>query len=131
MRNDVPDKRLGQLRLFVASLWLAMVTAIFSAVLPVGAPLTVAVGSAFNPSTTQVALGASSAGIRATAEADDDGSPQKAASVTAPDALPPILMAGIPVPLATADGVPSPYGVVGAPARNPRETAQPRAPPHA
>lgn len=132
MRSDAHDKRLGQLRLFAASLWLSLVTAVFCAVLPVGAPLTTALGSAFNPSTTQVALGASSSGLRTAVDpADDDGSGQKGAHVVAPDALPPVQMAGIPVPLATADGVPSPFGVVGAPPRAPRETTQPRGPPQA
>lgn len=132
MRTDGHDKRLGQLKLFAASLWLSLVTAVFCAVLPVGAPLTTTLGSAFNPSTTQVSLGASSSGIRASSDqSDEDSAGLKSGGVAASDALPPVLMAGIPVPLATADGVPSPYGIVGAPPRAPRETAQPRGPPQA
>lgn len=45
----------GQL-LFVLSLWMSLATAIVCAVVPAGLPATRAVGSAFDPSTTIVAL---------------------------------------------------------------------------
>ncbi|UZK67175.1 hypothetical protein [Sphingomonas sp. M1-B02] len=46
----------GQLKLFVASLWLTLATAVFCAVVPAGLPHTAPLGSAFNPSTSAVAL---------------------------------------------------------------------------
>jgi hypothetical protein len=42
--------------LFVATLWLALGTALLCAIWPAGLPLTKTIGSAFNPSTTIVAL---------------------------------------------------------------------------
>lgn len=42
--------------LFVVIVWLALVTTLLSSVLPGGLPRTTAVGSAFDPSTTAVAL---------------------------------------------------------------------------
>lgn len=131
MRNDRHHKRLGQLKLFAASLWLSMVTAIFCAVVPVGAPLTTTLGSAFNPSTILVSLGAPASQTRtALRQLNDDGSRLTGDETVAPDALPPVLLAGIPVTTATADGGPSPFGPLDAPARPARDkAAQPRAPP--
>lgn len=45
-----------QLPLYVASIWLALATALLSSLMPVGMPRTTALGSAFNPATTTVAL---------------------------------------------------------------------------
>lgn len=56
---------MGRLRLFAASLWLTLATAVFCAVVPVGLPHTNAHGSAFNPSNSVVALHASSGANRA------------------------------------------------------------------
>lgn len=63
-----------QLKLFIASLWLALTTAVVSAVVPVGLPHTVTHGSAFNPATSVVALKASSSQLhRAAFRRADDG----------------------------------------------------------
>lgn len=43
-------------RLFFASVWTALTVALLSALLPIGAPASVSVGSAFNPATTGVVL---------------------------------------------------------------------------
>ena len=45
-----------KLPLHVASLWLALAVALLSSLMPGGPPRTIAVGSAFNPATTAVAL---------------------------------------------------------------------------
>ncbi|WP_423602528.1 hypothetical protein [Sphingomonas sp. MS122] len=45
-----------KLPLHVASLWLALAVALLSSLMPSGLPRTIAVGSAFNPATTAVAL---------------------------------------------------------------------------
>src|SRR3546814_12730380 len=60
-KTDHLDNRL----VFISALWVALTTAILCAILPAGLPLTKAVGSAFSPSTTIVAL-------RATAEQGRD-----------------------------------------------------------
>src|SRR3546814_6123248 len=51
-KTDHLDNRL----VFISALWVALTTAILCAILPAGLPLTKAVGSAFSPSTTIVAL---------------------------------------------------------------------------
>ena len=47
---------LGNRRLFVLALWISLATAIVCAVVPAGLPATRTTGSAFDPSTTIVAL---------------------------------------------------------------------------
>lgn len=43
-------------RLYLAAVWTALTVALLSALLPIGAPASVSVGSAFNPATTGVVL---------------------------------------------------------------------------
>ena len=71
---------MGQLRLFVASLWLTLATALFCAVVPVGLPHSAAYGSAFNPANSVVALHASSSSSRAALKRNAGGDPAPAAS---------------------------------------------------
>jgi len=52
----MPWNMVMTLRLFIGSLWLTVATTLLCAVLPTGLPETSSVGSAFNPSTTSVAL---------------------------------------------------------------------------
>ena len=51
-----PGTQITNLRLFIGSVWLTVATTLFCALLPIGLPQTSSVGSAFNPSTTVVAL---------------------------------------------------------------------------
>ena len=60
-------KRL-RLPLYVASLWLALTTALLSSLMIAGLPRTTAYGSAFNPATTSVVLQPSRAQPRIVAE---------------------------------------------------------------
>src|SRR3546814_18111584 len=60
--TDHLDNRL----VFISALWVALTTAILCAILPAGLPLTKAVGSAFSPSTTIVALRATAEQVRDT-----------------------------------------------------------------
>ncbi|WP_343518421.1 hypothetical protein [Sphingomonas sp.] len=55
-RNQTAAIRQLRLPLHVASLWLALAVALLSSLMPGGPPRTIAVGSAFNPATTAVAL---------------------------------------------------------------------------
>ncbi|WCM25288.1 hypothetical protein NDN01_14565 [Sphingomonas sp. QA11] len=52
----VPGNTFTALRLFAGSVWLTVATTLLCALLPVGLPQTSAVGSAFNPSNSVVAL---------------------------------------------------------------------------
>jgi hypothetical protein len=52
----VPSDSITALRLFAGSVWLTVATTLLCALLPVGLPHTSAVGSAFNPSNSVVAL---------------------------------------------------------------------------
>lgn len=63
--THAPRGRMGQLRLFLASVWLTLATALFCAVVPIGLPQSASHGSAFNPSNTAVALHAGSSAERA------------------------------------------------------------------
>lgn len=49
---------------FLAALWVTLATALLCALMPAGAPRTVAIGSAFNPATTVEALRTVSPGAR-------------------------------------------------------------------
>ena len=51
-----PGMTISSLRLFAGSVWLTVATTLLCALLPLGLPQTSSVGSAFNPSTTVVAL---------------------------------------------------------------------------
>ena len=94
---------MGQFRLFVASLWLTMATALFCAVLPAGLPQSATHGSAFNPANNVVALHASGSN-RAILKRNAIGDPAPAASswsdIVAPDSplrlATPILAADAP-----------------------------------
>jgi hypothetical protein len=55
----------GQLKLFIASLWLTLATALFCAVVPTGLPQSASHGSAFNPSNNIVAVHSSAGTNRA------------------------------------------------------------------
>ncbi len=79
--------RATQLRLHVASLWMSMVVALFCALVPVGAPLTTPLGSAFNPSTTLVALNAATPKARATASVRDDDATRTDLGIDLPDRM--------------------------------------------
>src|SRR3546814_20931844 len=61
-KTDHLDNRL----VFISALWVALTKAILCAILPAGLPLTNAVGSAFSPSTTIVALRAKAEKVRDT-----------------------------------------------------------------
>lgn len=115
-------KRL-RLPLHVASLWLALATALLSSLMIAGLPRTTAYGSAFNPATTSVALQPSRAQPRIVAETvrRDDGpsSGQGDAAAVAPlpamPAVPPHVLSlaqrplpSIPLPPSTPvlDGSP-------------------------
>lgn len=80
-------KRL-ELPLYVASIWLALVTALLSSLMFGGVPRTTALGSAFNPATTTVALQPSRAQPRIVAESvrrdDEPASGQGDAIAAAP-----------------------------------------------
>lgn len=55
-RNQTATIAQLKLPLQFASLWLALAVALLSSLMPGGPPRTIAVGSAFNPATTAVAL---------------------------------------------------------------------------
>lgn len=54
-RSIAPGK-IGRLKLFIASLWLTLATALFCAMVPTGLPQSASHGSAFNPANSIVAL---------------------------------------------------------------------------
>lgn len=70
--------------LFVSALWVALITAILCAIWPAGLPLTKTVGSAFNPSTTAVALIGRAEQVRAGAKRIVEGDPEPATDLTLP-----------------------------------------------
>ncbi|RYD97800.1 MAG: hypothetical protein EOP61_16245 [Sphingomonadales bacterium] len=88
-----------QLRLFVASLWLTLGTAVFCAVVPAGLPQTVKHGSAFNPANNFVAIHASSRSNRAILKRATDGKPAPTASAGS-DILSPSGQRALAVPTA-------------------------------
>ncbi|HSX54043.1 MAG TPA: hypothetical protein VLG14_01980 [Sphingomonas sp.] len=104
-------KRL-QLPLYIASLWLALATALLSSLMPGGLPRSTALGSAFNPATTAVALQPSRAQPRAAIESvrRDDEPPSGQGNTVAVAPLP-------AAPAAPAYGLPlSPEPLTAAPA---------------
>ena len=111
------------LPLYIASLWLALATALLSSLMPVGMPRTTTLGSAFNPATTAVALQPSRAQPRIVAEAvrsdDEPASGQGDALALAPlPIVPAALDYGLPVPsnpLAAAPVLPLPPVLDGSP----------------
>lgn len=92
--------RAGQLRLFIASLWLTLATALFCAVMPVGLPDSAKYGSAFNPANSAVSLQAPSSGNRAVLRRAAEGDP--ALGTSGSDVIAPHTVAGVPAPAATA-----------------------------
>src|SRR3546814_9351435 len=72
-KTDHLDNRL----VFISALWVALTTAILCAILPAGLPLTKAVGSAFSPSTTIVALRATAEQVRDTERNFVKGAPER------------------------------------------------------
>ncbi|MGE0775277.1 MAG: hypothetical protein AB7G25_10750 [Sphingomonadaceae bacterium] len=77
---------------FVATLWVALATALLFALLPLGLPLTTSIGSAFSPATTAVALRGRAQQLKAPADQvlkDDTHSPadQKMFDTLAPPEL--------------------------------------------
>ncbi|RSY89601.1 hypothetical protein DAH66_02800 [Sphingomonas koreensis] len=112
-----------RLPLHVASLWLALATALLSSLMPVGMPRTTTLGSAFNPATTAVALQPSRAQPRIVAEAvrpdDEPASGQGDALALAPlPIVPAALDYGFPVPtnpLTAAPALPSSPALDGSP----------------
>src|SRR3546814_6985580 len=65
-------------------LWVALTTAILCAILPAGLPLTKAVGSAFSPSTTIVALRATAEQVRDTERHFVKGDPERLTNLPLP-----------------------------------------------
>lgn len=95
-----PDRRaaLGGRLLFALSLWISLATAIVCAVVPAGLPLTRTTGSAFDPSTTIVALRSRPpATIKATVPRSGEG--DDVLGGAGPAALP------APAPIAAGPGV--------------------------
>ena len=119
---------MGQLRLFIGSLWLTMATALFCAVLPVGLPNTASHGSAFNPATSVVALHATGPN-RALLKRNAVGDPAPAASAGS-DIVVPEQHLGIPVPI-SAETVPEPAPLSALPHSHTPLAAYPRGPPSA
>lgn len=106
-----------------ASIWLALVTALLSSLMFAGVPRTTALGSAFNPATTAVALKPSRAQPFEQAEAirRDDGpaSGQGDALAIAPlpltAAAPEHGLPPPPTPLKSAPALPLPPDLAGSP----------------
>lgn len=68
----------------MSAMWLALATAILCAVLPTGLPLSTMLGSAFNPSTTAVALRARSEILQPRQHIEDGDRTAPAARVAGP-----------------------------------------------
>lgn len=112
-----------QLPLYIASLWLALATALLSSLMPVGMPRTTALGSAFNPATTAVALQPSRAQPRVVLESGrlDDEPVSGAGTSVAVMPLPVVAPARelslppAPKPLTAAPALPLPPDLDGSP----------------
>jgi hypothetical protein len=112
-----------RLPLKLASLWLALVTALLSSLMFGGVPRTTAYGSAFNPATTAVALQPSRAQPRIVAEIvrrdDEPASGQGGAIALAPlavaPAAPKYALPSPPKPLTSAPARSSPPVLDGSP----------------
>jgi hypothetical protein len=123
----IPTSMWQQSPLRMASLWLALAVALLSSLMSGGLPRTTAVGSAFNPATTAVALQPSRAQPRMLADQlrgdDDPTGGQGAASFPLPSTLQP---AG---QTAAAEGAHVPAGALRAPAQPAGLDGNPRGPP--
>ena len=112
-----------QLPLYIASLWLALATALLSSLMPVGMPRTTALGSAFNPATTAVALQPSRAQPRVVLESgrlDDEpvsGAGTSVAVMPLPVVAPAreVSLPPAPKPLTAAPALPLPPDLDGSP----------------
>lgn len=119
-------------RPFLAVVWAALLTALLSALLPVGLPHSTTVGSAFNPATTSVALKARAdrrlIAVDSSASGDNHGGPGGVTLGTADPILPAPDIAGLD---ARAAGAALPYAARKAPALPGRivSAAYPRGPP--
>ena len=120
---------MGQLRLFVASLWLTLATALFCAVVPVGLPHSATHGSAFNPANSVVALHASSSSNRAALKRSAEGDPAPAASAGS-DLVAPSHHFLVSAPIAAPDLAPV-AALTALPLSNVPEARFPRGPPAA
>jgi len=92
-------------RPFLAVVWAALLTALLSALLPVGLPHSTTVGSAFNPATTSVALKAGTHRPLITSESVASGDEESGSGVFAPLTSTPLLphdIAGLQPRTATA-----------------------------
>lgn len=104
---------MGQLRLFIASLWLTLATALFCAVVPVGLPHSASHGSAFNPANSVVALHASGtnrAVLKRIAEAKPAPASASGGDIVAPNPHFPVaapIMARAAAPVATLASLPA------------------------
>ncbi|WP_447724401.1 hypothetical protein [Sphingomonas koreensis] len=117
-----------QLPLYIASLWLALATALLSSLMPAGLPRSTALGSAFNPATTAVALQPSRAQPRVVIEnvrrddepASGQGDGTAIASLPAVPDLPVRTLPIVPEPPAIAASLSSPPVLDGSPRGPPR-----------
>jgi hypothetical protein len=75
-----PNRRL----VFVSVVWLALITAIFCAIWPLGSPLSKPFGSAFSPATAEVAIRGRAEQFRAKTERIANGDAQPSISATPP-----------------------------------------------
>ncbi|RYY24758.1 MAG: hypothetical protein EOP62_15660 [Sphingomonadales bacterium] len=120
--------RMGQLRLFVASLWLTLATALFCAVMPAGLPHSAKHGSAFSPANSVVSLQAPSSGNRAVLRRAAEGEPAIGASGS--DLVAPSPAAAVAAPVAVA-GLPAVILPIAFAVSKPLEARYPRGPPTA
>ena len=91
--------RMGQLKLFIASLWLTLATAVFCAVVPTGLPHSTSHGSAFNPANSIVALHSGAGTNRAALKRVDQKDPSTG-TVAGGDIIQPAERAAVAVPIA-------------------------------
>lgn len=116
-----------KLPLYVATLWLALATALLSSLMPGGLPRTTALGSAFNPATTAVALQPTRAQPRMLVEGVRRGDdPASGQGDTIRAASPSVQLAGHP---AVAADAPKPSAAAVPTGRQPDMDGSPRGPP--
>ncbi|MEG3152736.1 hypothetical protein U1769_22845 [Sphingomonas sp. ZT3P38] len=121
-------------RPFLAVVWAALLTALLSALLPVGLPHSTAVGSAFNPATTSVALKVGTHRPLITAETLTNGDDEAGSDIVVPlpatSFLPAPDVAGLPPRISAA---PLPPDRSATPSLSGRivSAAYPRGPPFA
>ncbi|MCW4460285.1 hypothetical protein OK349_01080 [Sphingomonas sp. BT-65] len=122
-RNQIATIAQLKLPLYVASLWLALATALLSSLIPAGLPRTTVLGSAFNPATTAVALQPTRAQPRILAEnvrrddnpASGQGGAIQILSIPALPAVRPDAIAAVPKPATVASPIVSHAVVDGSP----------------